>query len=153
VDQPDELPLVSDELGMTRYQLAAEESHRTAALMEHDTQAHASNVAFHNKVAVEVWELYDWSLSERALESLERLLRLRTPLERILEQRCQWCDDGAIVLDEATVRTAHTERGSGQSSTARTFCSSMATLSTEMTCPRYATKRSLNEHLERLTNK
>jgi hypothetical protein len=33
LDQPDELPLISGELGMPRRQLATEENHRSTALM------------------------------------------------------------------------------------------------------------------------
>jgi hypothetical protein len=54
LDQLDEFPLVSGELGMPRRQLAVEESHRTATLMEHGAQARARGVAFHDKVAVKV---------------------------------------------------------------------------------------------------
>jgi hypothetical protein len=57
LDQPDEFPLVRGELGMPWRQLAIEESHQTTTLMEHDAQARARGVAFHDKVMVEVREL------------------------------------------------------------------------------------------------
>jgi hypothetical protein len=50
-------------------------------------------------------------------------------------------------------QTTRTDRGNSQSSTAWIFCSSIVTPTAEMTCPRYTTKRSPNEHLERLPNK
>jgi hypothetical protein len=57
LDQPDEFLLVSGKLGMSRRQLAAEEGHRAGTLMEHDAQARAGGVAFHDNVAVEVRKL------------------------------------------------------------------------------------------------
>jgi hypothetical protein len=57
LDQPDELPLISGELGVPRHQLAAEESHWSTALMEHCTQGNARRITFHDEVAVEVQEL------------------------------------------------------------------------------------------------
>jgi hypothetical protein len=57
LDQPDEFPLISGKFGMLQRQLAAEEGHRTTALMEHGAQARAGGVSFHDKIAVEVREL------------------------------------------------------------------------------------------------
>jgi hypothetical protein len=42
---------------MLRCQLVTEEGHQTTALMEHDAQARARGIAFHDKVTVEVQEV------------------------------------------------------------------------------------------------
>jgi hypothetical protein len=67
LDQPDELPLISGMLGVLRHQLAAEESHWSTSLMEHNTQASVGRVAFHDEVAIKVWELWNWCRGERML--------------------------------------------------------------------------------------
>jgi hypothetical protein len=104
LDQPNELPLISGELGMPQRQLATEENHRSTALMEHNAQARVGHIAFHDEVAVEVWELQDWCHGEHTLQRPERRFRLRAPLERVyLEQRRQRRGDGVVILDEVVV--------------------------------------------------
>lgn len=113
--------------------------------MEYRAETSPRRIAIHCEHLIKIGQLENRGRGQGLFESGERCRRLLGPGESLLlEEGCQRCCNGAVVLDEPAVVAGEAEEppeaahgpGCGQLATAATLSWSIATPSPEMMCPK-----------------
>ena len=110
LDQPNELALISWQLGMVRSNWPAEEGNGAITLVQHSAKPSARRIAVHNEPLGEVWKLKERRSDQRSLEGEESRFGLRCPGEGLpLEESSEWRCDTTVPGDKLPVITGEAE--------------------------------------------